>query len=693
MNIRRQKWDEGREKVDNMLDGLEARIKRVYRGAYKEIADKTSKYLSQFEKADAEHKVLVKNGKLSEKEYTKWRQSAMMTGTRYTELQDSVAYDLAKAHKEAEKLISDTTKDVLAESHNYAAYDIERQGKIQGSFSIYNRKSVEQLLARDNGIVRQPGRRVSAEIAAGRRERWDKKQVQSALAQSIVQGESIPNIAKRLAKTVGETDMKAAVRNARTMTTSAESAGRDEAFREAEEEGIQLKRRWVATLDERTRLEHRLLDGQERGVDEDFEVDGYKIYEPGDPSADPEMVYNCRCSVVAVVLDVGDIPRASKLGDMSYDEWKYGREEQANEKATEPEPAPTPAHEVVQGKDITDTWERRPDEFAFEIQDVINAQGFDGVPAIADEDEFNKAVEESGFVAQRTYAAPDQETLDAYRDQLYKGEWYVDCSTGGAQYGQGMYCAADYNGQITDGMKEEMAHYQQLGSARNGGKTINDVSEETQKQWIDESIKKHLGEEAVENKDLRTLIEFEVIPGSHNWSDVSKAIEGLGGYDKVPDITDTLVELRTRTTESCSYVETLTLTPDAKIITYNDLFDMKSSLTPASIFEEELSQGNYSEIEKLIARREFARDLTHEELTAVRQYEKEVGADKYDTTVSQFFAMASNAQARYDEYSRMDIGAYAALKGYDAIDARGHGASGSYTVILNRTKVIFRRYK
>ena len=35
-----------------------------------------------------------------------------------------------------------------------------------------------------------------------------------------------------------------------------------------------------------------------------------------------------------------------------------------------------------------------------------------------------------------------------------------------------------------------------------------------------------------------------------------------------------------------------------------------------------------------------------------------------------------------------DEGVYAAMKGYDAINAVGHGKSGSYTVILNRTKLI-----
>ena len=35
-----------------------------------------------------------------------------------------------------------------------------------------------------------------------------------------------------------------------------------------------------------------------------------------------------------------------------------------------------------------------------------------------------------------------------------------------------------------------------------------------------------------------------------------------------------------------------------------------------------------------------------------------------------------------------DRGVQAALLGYDAINAEGHGESGSYTIVLNRTKVI-----
>ena len=39
-------------------------------------------------------------------------------------------------------------------------------------------------------------------------------------------------------------------------------------------------------------------------------------------------------------------------------------------------------------------------------------------------------VKESNFIAQRAYSAPDQDTLNAYKEQLYNGKWYVDCSVG-----------------------------------------------------------------------------------------------------------------------------------------------------------------------------------------------------------------------------------------------------------------------
>lgn len=113
----------------------------------------------------------------------------------------------------------------------------------------------------------------------------------------------------------------------------------------------------------------------------------------------------------------------------------------------------------VNGVDISKTWQRRENEYKFKIDDVINAQGFDGLPRVVSVEEFEEAVKESNFIAQRSYYAPTQEVLDEYREQLYNGKWYVDCSTGGARFGQGMYTSGNYGTSLSNRTIAEMDFY------------------------------------------------------------------------------------------------------------------------------------------------------------------------------------------------------------------------------------------
>lgn len=55
---------------------------------------------------------------------------------------------------------------------------------------------------------------------------------------------------------------------------------------------IEIKKQWCATLDDRTRESHRMLDGELVDLDEEF---SNGLMYPGDPNGDPEEVINCRC--------------------------------------------------------------------------------------------------------------------------------------------------------------------------------------------------------------------------------------------------------------------------------------------------------------------------------------------------------------------------------------------------------------
>lgn len=320
--------DAGHQATDDMLESLEKRVAREYRKASEEVEKKLNEYLRQFDEQDKVQRKMVDDGLLSEDDYKAWRRNKMMTGKRWEQMRDTLTEDYANANRIARKMTGEHLKDVYALNHNYGTYEIERGARMNTSYTLYDHATVERLLRDNPKLIPNPGKKTAQKIAEGKLKAWDKKKIQSVMTQSILQGESIPNIAKRLARKVGEMDSNAAIRTARTMTTEAECAGRVDSYKRAEEMGIEMEQVWVATLDNRTRHEHALLDGQRRKVGEPFEVEGTEIMYPGDPDAEPYMVYNCRCTLIAAVADTkvaetfDNMERDAKIGDMSYDEWR-----------------------------------------------------------------------------------------------------------------------------------------------------------------------------------------------------------------------------------------------------------------------------------------------------------------------------------------------------------------------------------
>ena len=420
--------DYGHEMTEKELKRLEKKIHKEYEKAYKETKQKADKYLAKFNTADAEKRKLVKAKLLSEADYIKWRESAILTGKHWEDMADTLAKDMVNADKMAMAMVSDKIPDFYAMNANYGTYEIESGLGINTSWTLYDHSTVLNLMRENPEVVRLP----SPDIPKDKR--WNRQKIHSAITQGVLQGDSIPDISKRL-RSVTNMDYAAAIRNARTYTTAAENKGRVDSYERAKALGIELEKEWMSTPDGRTRDSHVDLDGERCPVDGTF-TNGCRY--PGDPIGDPAEVYNCRCTLVAAVKNrsYNNDNRFTRLPEgMTYDDWKEHKLNPNYGKSTS-------SFKVVNGKDISRTWTRRRDKFAFEIDDVINAQGFDGKPRVVSAKEFDKAVKEAndgnGFIAQRTYSAPDQETLDAYRKQLYEGKWYVDCSTGHASFGQGM---------------------------------------------------------------------------------------------------------------------------------------------------------------------------------------------------------------------------------------------------------------
>lgn len=320
--------DAGHELTDAILADLESRIKKEYAQAVRETQGKLMAYLSSFaEKADL-HRKQVESGEWTQEEYTKWLQGQLAVGKRWEAVRNSLAKDYHNANVLARSMARETMPDVYALNHDYATYQIERRGRIDTSYTLYDRDAIARLMRDDPDILPPPGKVESDRIAAGKDVRWNSQQVQSVMTQAILQGKSIPEIAEDISEKLGARNYAAAVRYARTAITGAENAGRQDAYQRATDMGIKLKKMWIATLDNRTRLSHRHLDGKTVNVNEDF-PNGCEY--PGDPNGPPEEVWNCRCATSVQMegfeRDVTDINlrRDDKLGEMSYEEWLEDR--------------------------------------------------------------------------------------------------------------------------------------------------------------------------------------------------------------------------------------------------------------------------------------------------------------------------------------------------------------------------------
>lgn len=332
--------DEGHDETEKILKEIEKRISAEYAQAEKEIAEKLDDYLRKFEVKDKLKQKALANGLITEEEYKQWRIGQVMMGQRWAEMRDSIAQDFTNADQIARSIAFDHMPEVYAINHDYGTFQVEKGSLMDTSYTLYDRHAFEQLVKNEDTFIPAPGRKVSRDIKEGKALAWNKKQVQSVMMQGLIQGESIPKLATRLADTVGESDRKAAIRNARTMTTGVQNAGRMASYDRANKMGIETRKQWLATLDTRTRHWHASLDGAVVDNDEPFVNEFGEIMYPGDPAAAPSNIFNCRCTLIASIKgferDLSDmnLRRDEKLGDMSYEEWREGHYKQTSDPIT-----------------------------------------------------------------------------------------------------------------------------------------------------------------------------------------------------------------------------------------------------------------------------------------------------------------------------------------------------------------------
>lgn len=267
--------DNAHRMTDQALAKLEKELKDLYTEAYKEIKKNASDILAKIE---------FTPDMTPQQRYTE-----ALKYDRLKKLETQIGDALKNVNTEAVKLINNEMVNIYKENWSFMAEGIK-----EAVFPVLSKNEIKTILTEQITPFKKlaiDSLKDAAEI---------KQRLTRELIGGIMQGESIPQIAKRIRGTF-ESNLSRSVTIARTETTRVENSARQDVADTASKSGLPMKKKWVSTKDERTRPEHVAADGQVVDYDKPFVVGGEELMYPGDENGSAGNVINCRCTMVSFV--------------------------------------------------------------------------------------------------------------------------------------------------------------------------------------------------------------------------------------------------------------------------------------------------------------------------------------------------------------------------------------------------------
>lgn len=182
--------------------------------------------------------------------------------------------------------VSDYLKDSYYNGFMGSLYDIQGQGI--PVIVPFDQKAITKMTSTTSDGIKL-SKKIYTHVTAL------KNRVRKEVSIGIASGEMYDQVAARIDR-VANIGFNNAYRIARTEGHRVSQASALEAMQAAKDSGADVVKQWDATLDGRTRKEHRKLDGQIAELDQPFRVSGRKAMHPSGFGI-PELDINCRCTM------------------------------------------------------------------------------------------------------------------------------------------------------------------------------------------------------------------------------------------------------------------------------------------------------------------------------------------------------------------------------------------------------------
>ena len=283
--------DKARKQTEKKLVQMEQKIDKIYKQSEKTITENWNAYMKRSNAKIANiqlkyQKILQKGSPEEIRAIKDELQTALTNQTlrnnQYRSMVNITAEKITHTNEIALAYVNDQMPEIYGINYNAVAGQI---GNI--SFNLVDESTVKYMITKNPKLIPYKT------IAHKKDYLYNLKKINSSVLQGILLGESIPKISKRLLPIV-DNNKASAIRNARTMTTSAENKGRFDSYKQLEKDGVVLEKKWSATGDDRTRQSHLDIDGESVPINEEFS-NGLEY--PADPNGSAEEVWNCRCSM------------------------------------------------------------------------------------------------------------------------------------------------------------------------------------------------------------------------------------------------------------------------------------------------------------------------------------------------------------------------------------------------------------
>jgi hypothetical protein len=300
--------DKAHLQTDLKLEQMEKRLSAIYSASYKKIQTKMLKFARNIDSKASELLDAIKQAETENEQknaknaYIRYFQKEVVKSKAFKDLSKEIALDLFDTNSEASAYINSQTPEIYALNYNWINEQLAKDIPDFVSQQITSKEADEY-----GDLTKQT-------VSRAKDTKWNEGNIKKSVivGASLLLGANV--IMKRSAKLTVEKNRNSANMHNSGMGTDAENKARLDGMYRAEDMGNEMTKIWIATLDNRTRDSHAMLDGASVPLDSVFDNG---LERPRDPNGEPAEICNCRCSLKYGVGQTMGKTRSARYGDVS----------------------------------------------------------------------------------------------------------------------------------------------------------------------------------------------------------------------------------------------------------------------------------------------------------------------------------------------------------------------------------------